>query len=209
MDTFWWAQKKIQSVLSAYDFIKRNDTINSTTLWLETESSFNVVRGAWTWSIFYIENVHRLSLRVNTFKFGQLWERTNRWTLDISSSLTQGNQSTLKQCSYSLCPAAACLSAVPADPPPVSCPATGQPVCGRILLYIQPAGLLQPAGQPAEPHQRAQHRNLELCVSIRAMNHLLLCHNTDCVFHQRDQCWKGQSINQLVLSNHQSKTQRD
>lgn len=87
-----------------------------------------------------------------------------------------------------LCPAAACLSAVPADPPPVSGHATGQPVCGRILLYIQPAGLLQPASQPAQPHQRAQRRNLELRVSIRVMHHSLLSHNTGFIFNQRHQC---------------------
>lgn len=70
--------------------------------------------------------------------------------------------------SYSVYPVLARLSAVPAGPPPVPGHATRQPVCGRILLYVQPAGLLQPAGELAQPYQRAQHCNLELRVSIHA-----------------------------------------
>lgn len=73
-----------------------------------------------------------------------------------------------------MCPGAARGSAVPAGPPPVSNHATGQSVCRRILLHLQPARLLQPAGQPAQSHQRAQHRNLELRVSTGVVGCLSL-----------------------------------
>lgn len=94
----------------------------------------------------------------------KLSERTNSRHLQLTDTKKPVH---IIQCP--LCPAAACLCAVPAGPQPVSGHATGQSVCGRVLLYIQPARLLQPAGQPAQEHPRAQHCNLELRVSAHAI----------------------------------------
>lgn len=72
--------------------------------------------------------------------------------------------------SLTVCSAAACLSAVSAGPSSMRGPVIEQPVCGRILLHVQLAGLPQPAGQLAHPHQRAQHCDLELRVSAGTCN---------------------------------------
>lgn len=82
---------------------------------------------------------------------------------DISRKVTQRNET-----NRVMCAAAAGLPAVPRGPEPVCGPSAGQPVCGGVPLHLQPAGLPQPAGEPAQQHQRAQHRHLELRVSVHA-----------------------------------------
>lgn len=71
--------------------------------------------------------------------------------------------------------AAARRPAVRAGPPRLRGHAAHWPLCGRVSLHLQPAGLPRPTGGATQPHQPAQHLQLDLRVSQRPV-----CHRSNC-----------------------------
>lgn len=71
--------------------------------------------------------------------------------------------------------AGACLPAVRAGPTRLRGHAAHWSLCGRVALHVQPAGLPHPTGGATQPHQPAQHRQLDLRVSQRPACHRLNC----------------------------------
>lgn len=69
--------------------------------------------------------------------------------------------------------AGARLPAVRAGPTRLRGHAAHWSLRGRVFLHVQPAGLPHPTGGAPQPHQPAQHRQLDLRVSKRPFFHRL------------------------------------